>query len=424
MAWIKSKKVFAILKSNEQGKEIIKDAPELTDDELENRIDDFFDNHHFEKPDSEGIKTSTSDNEVVEKGEFKFVIKTKVRDKLRKLFKWVFRKKDEEAFNDFFDALNDCSSEEKALFIQAVNKSIDNIYQGKGQGYFSPYERKIILDKKQLVEDGYYVKNGVAFHEFGHCIDWTIGNGIKGGSYASFSYVGEDGLTMEQALDEDVNNISWDDIQKDVDSEYNNDLAKQQELKNRHSEISEEIDKMNDYIRENKKRVFKEKYGEDFDKFKVDVDNMSDRDKEMVYFINNTFYSTDFINIIDNFPEVAKKYKSAKSEYSKIASQYSDISKKRVRDWGDVSDIYSGYNHSNLGKGHFGLNNVGMGHQPNYWKERKHNAIVMECFAEMYQGITVNLTSYAKMKKYFPKASKVFEEIISKFGKEVKEDDE
>ena len=422
MAWIKSKKDFAILNSNEEGKNIIKDAPELTDDELESRIDEFFDNNNFELPDEKEVKTTIDNNEENKNDSYKFVIKVETRGRLRSLFKYVFRKKDEEMFNDFFDTLNECSDEQKALFIQAMNKSINNVYQGKGEGYFSHSERKIILDRNQLVAGECYVKNGVVFHEFGHCIDWTIGGEIKGGTYASCSYIGEDGMTMEQALDEDVKSVNWEQIKKSIEEaeQKQNSSSELETIKQQLEELQKQFDDFDIRLKQKRKEIIKkdmiEKFGIDpiesgFDSMGYLGAEQKGVRKQWDYYINN--YSKSARDI----PELSQEYEEMLKKDDKLRAKRRQIMTQKHRDWGDVSDIYSGCNKKSYG---FGF----MGHTEDYWNERGHNAIVKECFAEMYQGITVNPRSYENMKNYFPKASKVFEEIISKFGKEAKESDE
>lgn len=58
MAFIKSKKLYAILMGNEEGKDIVKDAPELSEEELQNRIDKFMGSSG-----SSSIKNTDSDDE-------------------------------------------------------------------------------------------------------------------------------------------------------------------------------------------------------------------------------------------------------------------------------------------------------------------------------------------------------------------------
>ena len=449
MAWIKSKKVFSILNGSEEGKDIIKDAPDLSDEELEDRIDDFFKNSGSSKPsfefesndneDSNEEKTESKSKEVeeVEQNEYeplaeeesttyKFELTKKTHDDIRKKFRYVFRKSEQDDFDDFYEALDSCSSEQKALFIQAFYDTIDNVYQGKGEAYFSGVERKIILDRANLTQDTQYVKNGPAFHEFGHAIDYTIGRMTERKGYASYTYVGEDGLTMEQALDQDVSKISWDDIQKDIEAETNQNNANELDLINKKIKENDKIyDDFRGRIESARKKKIEtevmEKFGVSpsmkgfgsFDYSFADAHNEG-VEEAFDYYMKNYFYSVDDLGMGDELNEIKKTGKELRESRRKILDQ-------KTKDWGDVSDICSGYTQNEHNFGSMGLKGIGFGHSTNYWKNASHNRIAMECFAEMYQGITVNPRSYAKMKKYFPKAAKVFEEIISKYGKGVKQ---
>lgn len=57
------RKVYAILMNSEEGKEIVKDVPKITDEELKKRLDDFFGNNfnQFYKKEKSNIDTEVSD---------------------------------------------------------------------------------------------------------------------------------------------------------------------------------------------------------------------------------------------------------------------------------------------------------------------------------------------------------------------------
>ena len=68
MAYIKSKKVYAILMSSEEGKDIVQEAPKLNDEQLQNKLDKFFKtNHSYISSESESNETTNKFKEVVDK---------------------------------------------------------------------------------------------------------------------------------------------------------------------------------------------------------------------------------------------------------------------------------------------------------------------------------------------------------------------
>lgn len=79
MAFIKSKKLYAILMGSEEGKDIVKDAPELSEEELQNRIDKFMGSSG-----SSSIKNTDSDEEDEVKENKSFDTKEELVDYVKK----------------------------------------------------------------------------------------------------------------------------------------------------------------------------------------------------------------------------------------------------------------------------------------------------------------------------------------------------
>ena len=89
----------------------------------------------------------------------------------------------------------------------------------------------------------------------------------------------------------------------------------------------------------------------------------------------------------------------------KKASAYAAVSKELKAMSGlagsDISDIFEGATRAKAA-GNFG-------HGVTYWKNRDNGK---EAFAEMFSATSVNPASLEKIKDYFPKSYKIFEEIV------------
>lgn len=117
MAFIKGKRLYAILANDEVGKDIIKEAPELTDEELERRIDEFFGNKGSKRP-----REVPTTRWYKGKRDYAYSVSSK--------FRALTDTKNEYFENDLFDLqidqLNAIPEEE----IQKIESEVDTVLEG------------------------------------------------------------------------------------------------------------------------------------------------------------------------------------------------------------------------------------------------------------------------------------------------------
>lgn len=416
MAW-SSKKQYAIMMSSKEGKDLIEKMPDLSQDEFQ---------EEFSKLLGKSGEQSTpkqEDKKPETKKETKYVYKitSKQEDDVRKKFKYVFRKADKEYFDEFMKNLSSCGEDEKALFFQALYETVDNVYQGKGEGYFSAWERKIIVDRAQLTYENCYAKYGVAFHEFGHAIDYTIGDGIKKGQYASCVFEDEEGNTMKSLLKEECNSCDWNGLKDEINKKREEFDNKRQGVRNQLNELEKKKTELKNQIKEQAKQKFIEKYGKTPEEYeqtteKYDTKPTPEESKRLAMVTAIRWGDMDkLLYYADS--KTLEKWNSINYGIDKYYELYYDYSYGIRRIYGDISDIHSGFfknQKDENGKTQWGL--VNMGHSTNYWNDRGENALPKECFAELFQGKTVNPRSYEVMSRYFPKTVKMFEKIVQTYG--------
>ena len=416
MAW-SSKKQYAIMMSSEEGKDLAEKMPDLSQDEF---------NVEFSKLLGKNEIASKPDEAKQEKPEPKketkyvFKITPKHEEDVKKKLKYVFRKADKEDFEIFMDDIKSCGENEKALFFQAMYETVNNVYQGKGEGYFSAFEKKIILDRANLTEETSYVRNGVAFHEFGHAIDYSIGGGISKGSYASLSYKNKNGDNIKSLLQQECNSCDWQGLKEEIASMKQKNSEKIKNFAEKINTKDDEIWNFRQTMKEEAKENFTKKYGISPQEY-ADVHNLdkyedddSEARKNFLIARNITWGETDYTRLFAS-EETTQKYDNARDERKKLYNEYKNVAFEVKQVYGDISDIYSGFT-KNARSNSYGLNDVDMGHSTSYWNDKGDNALPKECFAELFEGKTVNPRSYQVMKRYFPHTVELFEEIISTYG--------
>lgn len=418
MAWA-SKKQYAIMMSSEEGKNLVERMPEMEQDEFQVEFGKLL-----------GKEGGSITKEPEEDTKYHFQIGSKERTDTRKMFKHVFRKADEEYFNEFFGRIEQLDESEKALFFKALYEGLSGgVWQQKGEGCFKSFERKILLDRADLIDGtGIYEKYGVAFHEFGHAIDYNIGDGIRRGSYASYTFVGKNGLTMHDQLIEEYNSLDWNEIKKDISKDLEKANKRIDELR----EVATPIENEFNSLREDNIKLLEELFAsknnemsivewqrnQDFITFdRKDENNLLYhlwRELKWKSIWNYEEYSENLVGDLKTYlGEDFSKLVELKNKHKGLTRKITSYRNKVKRDWGDVSDIYSGFSKNADG---YGIKGVNVGHSTNYWNSSSSKQIGKECFAEMYNGITVNPESYKNLKRCFPKTAEIFEEIIETYG--------
>ena len=132
-----------------------------------------------------------------------------------------------------YDKLLDPLEEEDEINIKIITYNASQLYRDmmfkyadkykivlsdEEGSYFSPSKDKIVLKEDQLRSDKYHT----FFHECGHAIDYYFSEENKIKTYTSASFVGSNGITLDQSTENDVKNWTQTQAQKYIDSEYQN----------------------------------------------------------------------------------------------------------------------------------------------------------------------------------------------------------
>jgi hypothetical protein len=127
--------------------------------------------------------------------------------------------------------------------------------------------------------------------------------------------------------------------------------------------------------------------------------NVAKANKDLAWFQKHDIYYYDNIKFTKGYA-----YADITKELQKI-----DIIAR-----GDVSDIMEGATKGKI--------QAGIGHGEAYWKKHTlfgvEKGLATEAFAEMYSCTMSNPASLEQIKKYFPKAYKIFKEMLKEMGKE------
>lgn len=373
MAFIKSKKIYAILCGDPDGKKIVDEASKLTDEELERKIDEFFNNHKPKAKVSESISAEIEDQDETIKSSIEY----------------------------------------------AMENSITAIKQRKNGGVFYASTGELYYDKKK--ED-----KTVFFHEMGHAVDYALG----GGKPISTTYISEEfGKTMKDVYSDELANVNWAELEQEV-SGITVDTSKLNEERYQISKeikrITEENSKDNKIQMMNDIKALVGRSGE------ITTEELNDCIVQYVEQEMGTYepYTATLCSLelapkvlriineeknksqeeANNLPEV-KKLLARDEEIENEIKELHTAYRSKVKAYSSISDVYSYYTKNSKNK--LGLKGVNVGHPTNYWKKDQDSG-VKELFAEFFEGKSINLKSYSVLKRYLPNSAKVFEEILKK----------
>jgi len=426
MGWV-SPKVYAILNNSEKGKTILEGIGDKDQATVDKEVDEFFHNSPVHKITSEDEK--------------KFI-----KSKLKPV--WQGSRagpKIEFLGDDINEAINSLPRNESELILNALRDNVSGgIWQGKGQGYFSVYEKKIVLDRYMLLSSPYYEKNGVFFHEVGHAIDYSLGGGNRTISSTFISQ--KHNVSLAQMIYDEASQITdeqFEQIVKESEEQRQDNLQEKiSVLSNELTSIIDEQEKAYAKIREKENGLIESKFGKEAvgirvyqyndmcflkalndngikslsDFYELDLTKQQEIRKKIEPSVKKSV--EEFKNFKQHLFEINPELKEASEEYSKIYQKKLDknleierVKNVNTRIWGNVADLIGG---AHKKKGADGIN---FGHSASYWETYQKYNLGTEAFAELFDGLTNSKVSYYNMKQVFPKSVEIFEEIINGQGR-------
>lgn len=249
------------------------------------------------------------------------------------------------------NAWNECQDEFQTL--DPKYRGAKAYYQPSKYAHQRGVQLNILNDSKG---SSYQTPYNVAFHEYGHHMDYLLNDKYGDGDYLKgFSEVYKDDLLAKTLKEEGL------------------------------KAVEPYVDK---YVKEHTDYIQKE------------IDDMFDAKVRRGF-------ATESERAIktgkDEFDYVVNKWKSDPSLKAEIVKSFIDDVKSNLTliERGDISDMFEPI-----------LNTAypfGVGHGTSYWRGRSPSK---EAFAEMYSAVVANPDSLKGIKLYFPNAFKVFEEML------------
>lgn len=434
MAWV-SPKVYAILSNSEEGKDILVNIAEKDQETVDKEVDEFFKN-------GKGKESPEEDDENFSPESISPDEKELIKKRMKNIWQGSRgNKRDESIITRINEEVDKLPNEYSEMITNAMRTTVDNFYQDKGKGFYDPMEKKINIDRYDLFNNEIYHPMNVFFHEVGHSIDRMFGlkthNFWVSNTYKSEKY----GVTLADMILEEASGYDLDAVEKAIaedDSMSENPRSKRlDELFKERNEADTEWNRCIDEAKTILHDFYDEKLGDIPHKTEFDYANYF-REQEAKKAGFEDYYDIPFMNpergrINKIFEEKVKEYRGfqeslrdtnpeydlacikkekAWERFAKATEDYSKLCSEPCRTYGDCADLIGGAH------GQHGVNSVDMGHDSDYWegeqKRKKH--LGLECFAELFAGVTNNKASYYNMKKMFPKSTEIFEEILKKYG--------
>lgn len=438
-SWV-SKKVYAILSNDEEGKKIIDKLPTNSQDETDKEVDAFFQNKGISQGQSDSEKQEQPKQESKMPESEKILVKEKLKNVWRASnagpkIEWVA--------DDIINRIENLPESQRKMIIDALNSTVrGGIYQSKGKGIFNWYKKSILLDRNILFDNPYYERQSEFFHEIGHAIDNMMGGYIS--SFASSIYVSpKHNKTLCAMIGEEASKISDSDFEKIIIESnkgkvdyYKGEIDKSREA---YEKEDEKVDDLLESIDKRKKEIIIRKFGEEalgLSKFGyqrmlfakvveskgLTISQFNSKSPEEQQSLRNEINKNiegkvkefgDFMsNIEKDDKELFGMLKDLETTKEKRSNAYSEFLRKKYRDervWSCCADLIGAAKHKQ------GADGINFGHDNKYWNDR--TKIGHEAFAEFFEGLTNHAESYENMKRLFPKSHEIFMEIMEKYGR-------
>lgn len=294
--------------------------------------------------------------------------------------------------------------ESQKILYNALKKGNYTFSSGKSS-YYRNADGNVSLSKADM-ESELREEGEVFWHENGHLIDYSdskfeFGTPSSSQTYSVKYRSKEDGKTLFESVYEEGQKFAKDknileEIYKDKDEIY-----KKYELKLGFDQ--EEYDKITQKAQEFSELVEKD---ERVVKARQELNNVSFSDYENFSKKRDNFYN--IVNEVRNEVENSDEFKSATSRQSELMTlKYRakfEAQKEYVKKYSSLSDM--------LDAATKGRRNLEAGsHGSRYWKGSQY-AQAHEFFAEAFSAYSRDAEEYKIMKKYFPRTTEIFEEII------------
>ena len=303
-----------------------------------------------------------------------------------------------------------------------LGKSINSKYE-TSYSWFGGASYKVALGQGILIQQGYYSKGGVFFHESGHALDATFTNdGVR--DEWSFSYISQKhGIAMCDMVKEEIrlHKDNYEEIKAKIKEEEKAiaDSIYGEKEDAEFESISDELKKSFDALQKDEGRnKLNEKHKQLLDECvklrKIWSDSLSQGEnyygQKRDAYILKAKETSDFEETIEqydkdfyakNFPE-RNQLRDRRTQLADLSMSAKDKAKQQICvKYGDLSDMFLAAGVGDL---------CGMGHRGNYWTRRH---IGNECFAEIISAKATNQASYELMKQYIPKTLEIYEEIMN-----------
>ena len=363
MAWIRSKNdhCFNVLRLNTAGRDIIRRAPQMSDQQLEQELDHYFHNKGWrsgERVEPKQVKQNTKDKEPSQKEvpnvRLTDTQRSKISDKLSQVFKKAHKTKE---LKEVIETIDNQSNEVKKLITETYNNV--HVLPSKNSVYM-PHQKAIYFDLNSIRENGEngYSKNEVLFHETGHAIDFNY-KGEGRGETASENYISQKyNKTLEVMLAEEARTLDFGKIEKEL------------------------------YTKEGYYKIKEE---------------TQPRLKELTKEFRSLLRSSS--------PDIKAKRDKIQVEREVLSTKYFDTTHKLQRKYSSLSDMSQAFTGNKFEENG--------GHGISYFSAGPHGTVnksANEFFAETFSSKVRNDESYELTKKYFPKTTGIFEEILKVKG--------
>ena len=449
MGWV-SPKVYAILSNSEEGKDILVNIADKNQKTVDKEVDEFFGNH-------KGLKKGEVDETPLSSEQKKKVSST------TKLI-WGGTRghtADPELEKSILKVFDDMPEEYNSVVLKVMDeKYVQKFYQSQGEGCYNPFEHFIALDRYDLTENPIYAKFSVLVHESGHAVDNMLGDkeyrkihnnayeeGTRFGRYASSTYISSKypHMTLADMIIAEASNYDLNALKELVEEDYANDNIKEklEKINTERDNVQKEFNSVKYAYIDKRKSLISGKFGENSETdwsyqrtlrnsliqaefgsmdnyLNADYDYKKDFNDRANDIINEKM--KEYKSFVENLEDQDEVYKKISTQYNALRDKFRDLDNqayslnvKKMRDWGDVADLIGGVHLQR------GTNDVDFGHPASYWgadgSARQRAVLGRECFAELFAGKNVNMTSYLNMKRMFPKSVDIFEEIMEYAGK-------
>lgn len=281
------------------------------------------------------------------------------------------------------ETLDNCPSEDMRALFSKYGFKLKAVGHSGGRSYHSSAEGQVHLNVRTALSGSeLYEPYGLAFHEFGHMVDWLAGDGAMYASAKSGIVKAIDAdwakykaRVADRLVSARLANLSTRDLCKEM-RRMGNELAdpamKEAAQKARHRIIHDEAS----FAEIMEDRAF----GEAFDRF----------------------YEAAKAGRWD-----VSKEEIERGVWERVRAEAEGKSLSQI---GSLSDVLQGASGE--------CAPLGAGHEPDYfkcedWREKR----ATEFFAEMCDALATNPKSYAELSRMFPTAVKEFEELIGRLAK-------